>query len=59
MTFSFACGDVLPGCAARFQADSEPGLLDQVAAHAAADHGITDLDEATVTTVRSRIVTSP
>ena len=58
MTFSFSCGDVLPGCAARFSADTEQELLSQVAAHADADHGITDLDDATVSAVRSKIITA-
>lgn len=58
MTFSFSCGDVLPGCAARFHADSEDVLFAQIGEHAAADHGIIDLDEATVAAVRDKVVVS-
>ena len=38
---TFACGDVVPGCTARFTADDEAAVLGLVAAHAAADHGLT------------------
>ena len=43
MTFSIACGDVMPGCAATFEADSEEELLAQVAPHAAEAHGIAEI----------------
>ncbi len=42
MPFSLSCGDVMPGCAARFHADSRDQLLTEVADHAAADHGVTE-----------------
>lgn len=35
---SFACGDVVPGCAATFTAETVDAMLQQVVAHAAADH---------------------
>ncbi len=40
MTFKLACGDVMPGCTARFESPTEDRLLAQVADHAARDHGI-------------------
>lgn len=40
MTFKLACGDVMPGCTARFESTDRDQLMGQVAAHAAADHGI-------------------
>ena len=40
---TFACGDVIPGCGARFTAADEDGIFAQVAGHAAADHGVTDI----------------
>lgn len=43
MPFSLSCGDVLPGCAARFEGDTREAVLARVADHAAADHGITDI----------------
>lgn len=52
---TFACGTVIPGCDARFVADTESDILAQVKAHAAADHGITEIDQATLVTVRSLI----
>ena len=39
MPYSLACGDVMPGCAATFEADSEEELLQQVGPHAAEEHG--------------------
>lgn len=43
MTFKLACGDVMPGCGARFEADDQESLMAQVAEHAAEDHGITEI----------------
>lgn len=43
MPFSLSCGDVMPGCAVRFQADSQEQLFTDVARHASADHAITDI----------------
>jgi predicted small metal-binding protein len=40
---TFACGDVIPGCSARFSAADEGAILAQVAGHAAHDHGVTDV----------------
>ncbi|MGX5656593.1 DUF1059 domain-containing protein [Geodermatophilus nigrescens] len=53
---SFACGDVVPGCGRSFTATDESGILAQVAGHAAADHGLTDVPPALVEQVRARIV---
>ena len=44
MTFKLACGDVMPGCSARFEDETHDGLLGQVAVHAEAEH---DIDEIT------------
>jgi predicted small metal-binding protein len=52
----FACGDVVPGCQARFVCSDEEEVLAQVAAHAAEAHGLTDLPPALITEVRSRIL---
>ena len=54
---SFACGDVVPGCRARWEASSEEDILQQVSAHASAVHGFTSLPDDVVTAVRSAIVT--
>ncbi|WP_336026881.1 DUF1059 domain-containing protein [Geodermatophilus sp. FMUSA9-8] len=53
---SFACGDVVPGCGRSFTAADESGILAQVAGHAAAEHGLTDVPPALVEQVRARIV---
>ncbi len=57
--WTFACGDVLPGCGATFVGGSQAEILAQVAPHAAADHGLTDIDEATVETVKNAMRQSP
>ncbi|TIC80894.1 DUF1059 domain-containing protein [Nocardioides sp. GY 10127] len=43
MKFELACGDVMPGCPATFSEETEDALLGEVAAHAAAAHGITTI----------------
>lgn len=51
----FACGDVVPGCDARFVGASEDDILGQVASHAASAHGLTDISTELVDRVRSLI----
>lgn len=58
MTFTLACGDVMPGCAARFEDTDREGLLGQVAGHAAEAHGIVDLTPEVLTAVESNILQS-
>lgn len=53
----FACGDVVPGCDARWVCDTEEELFERIAAHASSDHGITEIPDELVVEVRSRIVT--
>ena len=53
---SFACGSVIPGCDARFVAESEADLFAQIKVHAAESHGISEVDEGTVTAIRQHIV---
>ena len=43
MGYTIDCGDVMAGCGATFQADDKDGLLLQVAKHAEADHGVTEI----------------
>ena len=52
---TFACGDVIPGCSASFSASDENGIFAQVAGHAAADHGVTDITPELVAAVRQHI----
>jgi predicted small metal-binding protein len=51
----FACGSVVPGCTAVFMAEEEDDILRQVAEHARADHGITDVSPELVSAVRANI----
>ena len=51
----FSCGDVVPGCNAVFEAEHEDGILSQVAKHAHADHGLSDVPPALVEAVKLRI----
>ena len=53
---SFACGDVVPGCDARFVCSSEDEVLVMVAAHAAEVHGMTEVPSSVVTSVRASIM---
>lgn len=55
---SFACGDVVPGCDARFVCSSEDEVLRQVAQHAGAVHGMSSLPSQLVLAVRSKMVTT-
>jgi predicted small metal-binding protein len=48
----FRCGDVVTGCTASFEGD-EASILAQVAAHARAHHGLTDVPAELVVKVRS------
>ncbi len=43
MGYSLACGDVMPGCAATFDADTKDELMALVAGHAADAHDITEI----------------
>ncbi|MTD16452.1 DUF1059 domain-containing protein [Nakamurella sp. YIM 132087] len=54
---SFACGDVVPGCEARWVCSSEDEVLSQVAQHAGAAHGLTEIPDHLVAAVRTAIVT--
>ena len=56
MTFTLACGDVMPGCAARFENSDRQALMGQVADHAARDHGVVDLTPEVVAAVESKIL---
>lgn len=56
MTFKLACGDVMPGCSARFETNDRDALLGQVASHAAEAHGITEITPAILQAVESKIV---
>lgn len=56
MTFTLACGDVLPGCPATFENADRAALLGEVVAHAAAEHGITDVTPEVAAAVDAHVV---
>jgi predicted small metal-binding protein len=51
----FRCDAVVPGCAARFEAESEAGLLALVVRHARDDHGMEHVPHDVLDTVRAHI----
>ena len=54
---TFACGDVIPFCQARFTAPDGEAILAQVADHAIGDHGLRQVPAELVHAVRDRIRT--
>ncbi len=52
----FACGDVVPGCDARWVCSSEEEVLARVAEHARHDHGMTVIPDEVLRSVREHIV---
>ena len=55
MTYSMACGDVMPGCDATFSEDSKDALMNQIVTHAASAHGITEVTPEVATAVAAAI----
>ena len=51
----FSCGDVVPGCSARFTARTTDEILAAVATHARDDHGLADIPDELVQQVKSNI----
>ncbi|HEY0814471.1 MAG TPA: DUF1059 domain-containing protein [Pseudonocardia sp.] len=42
---TFACGAVVPDCTASFAAETEEGILEQVARHAREDHAMPEIPD--------------
>jgi predicted small metal-binding protein len=53
---AFACGDVVPGCDARWVCSSDDEILALVGPHATSAHGLTEITPQLVGVVRSSIV---
>jgi predicted small metal-binding protein len=51
----FCCGDVVPGCKARFRTETEEQLMQQVAAHAGEVHGLHAIPAELAALVRQNI----
>lgn len=54
---AFACGDVIPGCDARWVCPSEEEILQQLVRHARSAHGIPELPTELVDSARAAIST--
>lgn len=52
---AFACGDVVPGCDARWVCSTDDEILVAVQGHAAGTHGITEVSDDLVEAVRKNI----
>lgn len=52
----FSCGAVVPGCTAKFEAEDEGEILQQVAQHAKEDHGMDEVPPEVVDQVKAGIV---
>ena len=56
-TKHIACADIVPDCPFTASAATEEELLEKVAAHAAHDHGITEVTPELAATVKAAIKT--
>jgi predicted small metal-binding protein len=54
---NIACGDIIPGCAFTATAQTEGELIAQVTAHAAHDHGVTEITPELAAQVKAAIRT--
>ena len=54
---AFSCGDVVPGCEARWVCSSTDEVLREVAVHARVVHALPVLSDQLVATVRAAVVT--
>jgi predicted small metal-binding protein len=52
----FACGELVPGCDARFQSESENLLFEQITSHARDEHGMDEVPPEIVDQIRAQIV---
>jgi predicted small metal-binding protein len=53
----FSCGDIVPGCTAKYELPTEAELMAAVAAHARDVHGIQEVSPQMADEVRTRIRT--
>jgi predicted small metal-binding protein len=52
---TFACGAVVPGCTASFAAETEEGIVKQVARHAREDHDMPEIPDELVRLVVANV----
>jgi predicted small metal-binding protein len=55
----FSCADVVPGCGATFEGETEESILQQVAIHARDAHGMQEVPPEVVDQVRAGIHDNP
>ena len=51
----FTCGELVPGCTASFQGESDDDILRQVAVHAREEHGMDEVPPEVADQVRAAI----
>ena len=49
------CGELFPGCAVEARGETEEEILKQAAEHARRDHGVAQIDAATLSKVKAAI----
>jgi len=58
MAKALQCGDIMPGCTATFQGDTEDDVMRQAGEHARTEHGMQQIDAQTAEKVRGAITTT-
>jgi predicted small metal-binding protein len=51
----FRCGELVPGCGAAFHGDSDHEILQQITVHARDEHGMPEVPDEVVDTIRATI----
>ena len=49
------CGELFPGCSVEARGENEEEVLEQAAVHAKRDHGVNEIDAATLAKVKAAI----
>jgi predicted small metal-binding protein len=52
------CGELFPGCSIEARGETEEEILKQAAEHARRDHGVSQIDAATLAKVKAAIKTA-
>jgi predicted small metal-binding protein len=50
-----ACGDIVPGCSATFEAETEDEIMAAAADHAREEHGMTEIPSEVAEQIRAKI----
>jgi predicted small metal-binding protein len=51
----FRCGELIPGCEAKFDGETDEQILQQIATHAREDHGMDEVPPEVVDRIRASI----